>query len=173
MHPKYAIGLALLVCAAFAIGASAQSQSGDPLSVLLTEVHALRIALEQQATIGPRVQLTISRLNIEEQRVAHLDAELNSVQLQLNRSTTQVAESRDQAAEYERLLTVEVDPVRRRQYEVERRDATRRLQQLESEQLRLRTQESDTLQAIATERARWLDLNNKLDEFDRLLSAPR
>jgi len=173
MPSKYAIGVALLVCPAFAIGASAQSQSVDSLSVLLTEVHALRITLDQQATIGPRVQLTISRLNIEEQRVAHLDAELNDVRLQLNRSTTQLVESRDQAAEYERLVTIEVDPAKRRQYDIGRRDASRRLQQLEPEQLRLRTQESDTLQAIATERARWFDLNNELDEFDRLLSAPR
>jgi len=105
--------------------------------------------------------------------VAHLDAELNDVRLRLNRSTTQLVESRDQAAEYERLLTLEVDPVKTRQYDVERRDASHRLQQLEPEQLRVRTQESDSLQAIATERARWLDLNSRLDEFDRLLSAPR
>jgi len=173
MRPKHVVGVALVVFAAFEIGASAQSQGVEPLAVLLAEVHALRVTMEQQATIGPRVQLTISRLNIEEQRVSHLDNELNDVRLQLNRSTTAVKESRDQTAEYESLAAAEADPVKRRQYELEHRGASLRLQQLESEQQRLRTQEDDILQAIATERARWMDLNNKLDEFDRLLSTAR
>lgn len=48
------------------------AQAPDPLAALLAEVHALRIAMEQSVTVGPRVQLTLARLNIEEQRIAQL-----------------------------------------------------------------------------------------------------
>ena len=46
------------------------AQAPEPMTALLAEVHALRLALEQSATtIAPRVQLTLARLNIEEQPV--------------------------------------------------------------------------------------------------------
>ena len=54
-------------------------QTPDPLTALLAEVHALRIAMEQSATVAPRVQLTLARLNIEEQRIAQFAAQLDQV----------------------------------------------------------------------------------------------
>jgi hypothetical protein len=54
------------------------AQAPEPLTALLAEVHALRLALEQSATIAPRVQLTLARLNIEERRVGQLAAALTS-----------------------------------------------------------------------------------------------
>src|SRR5882672_10807426 len=59
------------------------AQAPDPLTALLGEVHALRIAMEQSATVAPRVQLTLARLNIEEQRIAQLAAQLDQVRREL------------------------------------------------------------------------------------------
>src|SRR5437660_589330 len=62
----------------YSLKASPQApQSQDPLPALLAEVHALRIAMEQSATVAPRVQLTLARLNIEEQRIAQLAGQLD------------------------------------------------------------------------------------------------
>ncbi len=48
------------------------AQVPEPLTALLAEVHALRIAMEQSATVAPRVQLTLARLNIEYRYLATL-----------------------------------------------------------------------------------------------------
>src|SRR5919201_5078658 len=80
----FVTSLVLGLVAMLAVGASPQARAdADPLPALLSEVHALRVAMEQQAAIGPRLQLTLARLNIEEQRVTHLAAELNNVRQQL------------------------------------------------------------------------------------------
>jgi hypothetical protein len=39
-------------------------QAQDPLTALLGEVHALRIAMEQSAMVAPRVQLTLARSKV-------------------------------------------------------------------------------------------------------------
>src|SRR5262245_32985306 len=71
MRAQSFVGVGLLAGAVFTIGASVQSQGVDPLPALLAEVHALRVTMEQQGSVGPRIQLTMARLNIQEQRVTH------------------------------------------------------------------------------------------------------
>jgi len=69
---------ALVLATGYTVLAASQTGSPDPISALLAEVRALRIAMEQTATVTPRVQLTVARLNIEAQRIANHDrAELN------------------------------------------------------------------------------------------------
>jgi hypothetical protein len=60
------------------------AQIPDALTALLAEVHALRIAIERSATVAPRVQLTLARLNIEEQRIAQLAAQVDHVRRELS-----------------------------------------------------------------------------------------
>src|SRR5213593_3222398 len=76
------VGLALAARAV--VGAAPQTaQASDPMNALLLEVHALRLAMEQSASIAPRVQLTLARLNIEEQRITQLAAQLDQVRREL------------------------------------------------------------------------------------------
>ncbi len=83
-----------LVAAALAtIGAAPQTSQTDPMAALLSEVRALRIAMEQQASIGPRMQLTLARLTIEEQRVTHLTAQVDAVRQQLRARENDAAQS--------------------------------------------------------------------------------
>jgi hypothetical protein len=44
--------------------------------------------MEQSAAVGPRVQLTLARLNIEEQRVTHLAGELDRIRGTLEGATS-------------------------------------------------------------------------------------
>jgi len=83
-------------------GASTQSApaaSPDPLPALLSEVHALRIAMEQQATISPRIQLSMARLNIEEQRMAQLTQQLDQIHRQLSDVTLESQNIADRLSE--------------------------------------------------------------------------
>src|SRR5947209_15160574 len=76
-------GLALT--AAVTVGAARQAApaSNDSLTALLSEVHALRLAMEQSAVMGPRIQLTLARLTVEEQRINRFAAPLERIRRQL------------------------------------------------------------------------------------------
>ena len=53
----------------------------DATAALLAEVHELRLAMERSATIAPRAQLTLARLNIQEQAGARGRTALSNVEL--------------------------------------------------------------------------------------------
>ena len=59
-----------------AFGAGGQSQqpvssTPDVLPALLTEVRGLRAAMEKMAAAGPRVQLALGRVQLQEQRISN------------------------------------------------------------------------------------------------------
>jgi hypothetical protein len=71
--------LALLVAAGVSLAVGAEQRAPDVLTALLTEVRGLRAVLEQMATAGPRVQLALGRLQLQEQRIGNQVRRLDSV----------------------------------------------------------------------------------------------
>src|SRR5574338_709205 len=64
------------------VGAAPQAaspQSEDVLPALLSEVRGLRAALEQMASAGPRIQLSVARLQLEEARINDMNRRLADV----------------------------------------------------------------------------------------------
>lgn len=74
-----------LTVGTFAIHTTAQGQfpqtrTPDAATQLVDEVHGLRVATERLASTGLKVQLTLGRVQLEEQRIAALQRRLDSVQ---------------------------------------------------------------------------------------------
>ena len=84
-------GICLAIVVSVAVAAASQSATApaDPMTTLLAEVHALRLAMEQSATVGPRIQVTLARLGIQEQRTAQLSATLDLVRRQMAEESLQ------------------------------------------------------------------------------------
>jgi chromosome segregation ATPase len=168
------IGSILAVTASMSMGASPQAPAAnDPLPALLAEVHALRVAMEQQATVGPRMQLTLARLTIEEQRVSHLSSDLTNVRQQLAGQEAAAQRTSAEAADLERQMQMETDPAKRREMEAGLRNTQLQMRQFATEQQQLQIRENEAAQALAAEQARWADLNSRLDELERLLAPVR
>ena len=55
----------------------------DVLPALLVEVRGLRAAMEQMAAAGPRVQLALGRVQLQEQRINNLIRRLDEVRVTL------------------------------------------------------------------------------------------
>ena len=91
------------------VRAFGQAVTPDPLPALLAEVHALRIAMEQSAMVAPRVQLTLARLNIEEQRISQLAAQLDHARQELTQLRLGWQKSGDDVSEVEKRLQTEPD----------------------------------------------------------------
>jgi len=168
----------VLVAAVVAVGATYSLRAeaehgqapGDAITALLGEVHALRIALEQSAAVTPRVQLTLARLNIEEQRIAHLVAQLDQVRRELTAAALESQKLTDQVPEVEKGLQAAPDEKTRKSYEYEQLSLKQRLSAQARLQEQLQARENDAAQALSAEQARWVDLNGRLDELERLLA---
>ena len=147
--------------------------ANDPLPALLTEVRALRIAMERSAMIAPRIQIAMSRLQFEEQRVAQLSAQVDRTRQDLSRAVLEQQKLVDSLAEIEKQLTIETDPPRRSAMQSEQGDIKRRLKEFARTEAEMRMRESEATQALTTEQGRWTDLNARLDELERLLGPVR
>jgi chromosome segregation ATPase len=144
------------------------------MPALLAEVHALRIAMEQSATVAPRVQLTLARLNIEEQRIAHLAGQLDQVRRELSTAALEWQTLTDKLPELEKGLLIATDEKIRKAYEFEQAEVKRRLTMHSRFEQQLRARENEAAQGLSTEQGRWIELNARLDELERLLGpVPR
>lgn len=112
-----AVGAVLMFVGSYTVkAAQSVSPTADPLAALLSEVHALRLAMEHSATVTPRIQLTLARLNIEEQRIAQLAAQLDRTRRELTDAALETQKLADALAEIEKDLP-SVDPNVRKGHE--------------------------------------------------------
>ena len=168
------LGVALMVAWSISVRGAVQTAAPpDTMTALLSEVHALRLAMERSATVAPRVQLTVARLNIEEQRIAQLSAQLDQARRQLTEAAARSRTLSDNLADNERTALVRTDETERRQLAYEQREIKRAMAAHAVIEQQLRARESDASQLLAAEQSRWIDLNARLDELDRLLGPIR
>lgn len=173
MRRSMARGVLVLTFGVGAVGLAGAAQQAKPepdvLGSLLVEVRGLRAAMEQMAVSGAQVQLAMGRLQLNEQRIATYSRRLDEVQDRLVVAERDVRAGEQRLSEFEDALrkmtppdpTLEVE-LRRGKAEVAQSRAT--LSRLQTEQTRL-------TQLVADEQARWTEINNRLDELDRLLQV--
>ena len=168
-----ASALLLIVACALVGRASLQAQSAPPenvLPALLAEVKGLRAAMEQMSSAGPRVQLFVGRLQLQETRMSGMIRRLDTV--------------RDTLASARR----ELEGFKSAQKMMEGGDGPHEAgepkedfgpilagmkQQAAAAQAninRLAAEEAQLTQELSVEQARWIDINQRLDELERALT---
>jgi seryl-tRNA synthetase len=170
------IGLVSVVVGAVvsvAIAAQTPAAPTDPIPALLAEVRALRLAMEQAATVGPRIQVTLARLGIQEQRTSQLSAQLDGIRQQTAAAALESQKLTAAIENIDRSLPTAPDDSARRGLEYERAQLKQRLTTHAVFEEQLRARENDALQVLSTEQARWIELNARLDELERLLAPIR
>jgi hypothetical protein len=75
----------------------------------------------------------------------------------------------DQLPELERGFLTATDDKLRKAYELEQAGVKRQLSTQSRLVQELRTRENEAAQALSTEQSRWIDINARLDELERLL----
>lgn len=169
---------ALLVLAVCVVGASSFAdarQATAPASVLdalLAEVRSLRVAMEQMASAGPRVQLALGRLQLQEQRVNTLVRRLESIRAQI----TEIERTRDTLLQRNQQFEAAVreepasDERRRQEREQVAGQHKHELARANVELQRLNTEETSVAGELATEQGRWTEINQRLEELERALT---
>jgi chromosome segregation ATPase len=159
---------------ATALGQTAAEPNEGTLAALLAEVRGLRAAMEQVASAGPRVQLAIGRLQLQEQRLDTLMRRADGVRGELASAQKRAGEMQDQLASMQQALQTEpVDAERRAQLESAISATKRELARVLTEAQRLQGEESDAANQVANEQGRWVEINQKLEELERMLTVQR
>lgn len=170
--------LAILVVSAALVGGSREGRaqgatSLDVLPALLVEVRGLRAAMEQMASAGPRVQLALGRLQLQEQRVNTLVRRLEEVKASLVQARRELDSPTDRLALFERLAREVTDLDKRRDIELELNGLKRDVARATLEVQRLQNDETALGQDISAEQGRWSQINQQLEELERSLGRPR
>jgi DNA repair exonuclease SbcCD ATPase subunit len=183
---KRSVAVLTLTVAALAIGLVARTPGvmtaaqvrqaappeADVLPALLTEVRGLRAAMERMASAGPRVQLALGRVQLQEQRINNLIRRLDEMRTAL---------AADQA-EYDRLREVsrgieaalrnpppDGPPIEELKTRLE---AIPRELALALTKLQRATADEAALAAdLANEQARWTDLNQRMEALEATLAT--
>ena len=167
----------LLAGAAGGLAVSAQApapaarpeSTGDAaVAALVTEVRALRTDLAAMAIASVRSQLLVARVQLQEQRLVHLDRQRGEISAKLR----DVEAGRAMFAGQMKPLTdpaSTLTPDQRRDAEVQLGVFKAQLDAMQATENALRSEENALLNSIATEQARWTDFNSRLDQVEQSL----
>jgi len=165
---------AMLVAIAIAtawIPATAEARGDDPLPALLVEVRGLRTAMELMASGATQAHVLVGRLQLQETRIAAMTHRLDTVRDNLAsaraehdmmRDTLKLQEKLEKAEESRALPDVDLDyglPGLKMQVAAAKANVDR----LSAEEIQLTGD-------IAVEQQRWIDINQRLDELQRVLA---
>jgi chromosome segregation ATPase len=159
----------LIVLGTTAGGQTPQQPNQDTLGALLVEVRGLRAAMEQMASVGPSIQLAMGRLQLQEQRINTLVRRADGLRDALAAAYKQAEPLQDRLRNGQRELEDNPEPGRRSQLQDSLADLKQQLARATAEIQRLQTEEADAASQIASEQARWADINQRLEELDRAL----
>lgn len=167
---------AVLVSAALLGGpadgrAQATTTPPEVLAALLVEVRGLRAAMEQMASAGPRVQLALGRLQLQEQRINNLVRGLEEIRNKLAQAQRDSESMTQRTSSLERMAREASDPEARGQAEAELKELKTEMTRATLDLQRLQTEEAVRTQDITAEQGRWTDLNQRLEALERSLGG--
>jgi chromosome segregation ATPase len=165
--------VAVIVAGCVLLPAAGQSASADASTIqaLLSEIRQLRLALERSALLGPKLQLTLQRMQIQQQNVARISTQLEALRKEISAEASVPARAAEDLVAIEQKISEETDPSRKKAWE-DQRTILKRLASRVDVDPQLRARENDLAAALRTEQAAMAELNEKLNALERQLDAP-
>jgi hypothetical protein len=168
----WTLGLVSFLVGFIAVALSAQAQrSIASLDDLLTEVRGLRTEVRQASSASIRTQLLTARLQLQEQRIYTAARQLTEAQTQLAGVREEIRELQQWVAS---MSDGDIAALSVSEQNDLRREIARRRQTIEEKRQReqeLKGQETELLNNVNAEQARWAEFNGRLDEIERSLTA--
>jgi chromosome segregation ATPase len=164
--------LAGLVTGGVSVAVSGQSRSGAPPAgdELLAEIRGLRADLAQAMSANIRAQLLVGRLQLQEQRMNALTAQIAQVRRSIGDLDSERDDKSAQIARLQEALDGGQLPAQQ-QKEVRSMIALlkQELSRPDGQQEQLRGQESLLSGQLVAEEGRWIYFNDSLDAIERSL----
>ncbi len=165
------VGVTAVAFAALRTPLTAQTAGNpDVLPALLAEVRGLRVAMEQMVAAGPRVQVAMGRLTLQEQRVTAATRRVDDLHGQRIDAEREVAEMRQRASDMEAAGERSTDVGEKQALDTQVRMLRDAMARRAADVQRLTTEETDAAAALGNEQARWNELNQRIEELERSLA---
>jgi chromosome segregation ATPase len=172
MRTRTLVSIVLIVAAIAVTATRAQEQPGI-LPSLLVEVRGLRAAIEQMASAGPRVQLALGRLQLQEQRLNTLIVKLDGIREKLASNQRHASQRQLQMSQMETAIKDAPNAEEREQANHMLVMLKGEITDAQTEVQRLTAEEATTAAEISSEQNRWNDFNQRLEELERALGKSR
>jgi chromosome segregation ATPase len=144
------------------------SSSSDAVGALVAELRGLRTELLQVAGASVRSQLLVARVQLQEQRLMHLDRQRADVAQKLADAERERAMFAAQLKQFE-TPGAQIPAEERRHMEDALGGLKAQLEGVQANETTLRTEHDTLLNAMSTEQSRWNDFNSRLDDLERSL----
>ena len=132
----------------------------------------LRIALERSSTLVPRLQLTVTRFQMQQDRVERLSRDLATLRAQLVTDSFSKEHMTASLRQFEEKATQTQDPALKTQLEDAANSMKSELEQQALREQQWRSQESEQSGQLRAEQAKLNDLSQQLDQLDRQMQTP-
>jgi hypothetical protein len=152
---------------------SAADRSDDVLPALLVEVKGLRTAMEQLASAGPRVQLFVSRLQLQEGRIAGMVRRLDTVRDTLAGARRELEQIKGVQKMMEGGGEPQAPGGEKEDFGPMLVGVRKQVAAAQANVDRLVAEETQLTQDVAAEQSRWVEISQRLDELERALAAKR
>lgn len=163
-------GILLVFGVSMAAQTARAPQEPDVLGSLLVEVRGLRQAMERVASAGPQVQLALGRLQLQEQRINTMIRRLESVRDSVAAAEKAHIDVQSELGRMEHAAKGASVPEPEREAIANMLGALKRRAAASAADVqRLQGEAAQLEQQIATEQARWADINRTLEELERVL----
>ena len=167
----WTLGLVSFLVGFIAVALSAQAQrSIASLDDLLTEVRGLRTEVRQTSSASIRTQLLTARLQLQEQRIYTAARQVADVQTELAALRNGIRQSQqfiNRSDEDNGILSLDQQNDLRREVARRRQDIEEQRQQEQE----LKGRETELVNTLNAEQARWSEFNGRLDEIEQSLTA--
>jgi hypothetical protein len=168
----------ILIATVLTTAGTTQAQTSDStMQALLAEVRQLRLALERSAVVAPRIQVTLQRMQLQQDSVSRASRQLEDLRDQLAKSAAVEADMAVHIKDVEARSAQEQDSARRKAMEDEVKQFKSRLEQKTDQQTmndaQQRARESELVGRLQTEQAKLNELNDRLNTLERMLEPPR
>jgi hypothetical protein len=168
--------VAVLALAFTIFTAKAQSQApqGEDLTrAFVGELRLLRVAIENLASSNSRVQILSMRASQHEQRLSSVSTQLLAMRTQLAELTAQTASETAILEQLQERIRLEPDPKLRQQYEIEQQAMKMGFNRSRLKQAALQAEVEQLTQEKLAEESRLREIQQRLDDVERLLAQPR
>jgi protein subunit release factor A len=164
------LGVALLVAGQSPMPAQDSASSS---AALVQEVRALRQAVEEVLATSVRVQLLMGRLQLQEARIQALIRQNAEIDSEISSMSAERQAIQSQVRAMEGVPNESTDPQERAFAKQQLSALAERMKTLESRHASLLADQANVQQLVVTEQGRWGDFNQRLEELERMLAAPR
>jgi hypothetical protein len=167
--------IAILVTSFIAV---AQQQPADvsqaaTIQALLKEVHALRVTMEQGNQIGPRIQIVLARIQLQEERVRNATRQLQDARDRAVDMQGKRTETADRIKQFEGQLMQTTDPNARKQIEFDLTEMKAAVERQSALEQQFRAKEAEANSLLLAEQGKWNEANDMLSSIERGLARPQ